>query len=189
MHVGSRPQGLVATRKLRSVVQLAKAAGVTQEELLSGAGLSADDLAKEDGYLPLTVWRDLWVTLRARTGDEALGLRAGQQIDRGYFGVIDYLVRSSPDMAAAMHIAVRHFRLANTEGSMELSKHDDEVCVIRRIRGDEGGLLPAQVAEFSLSAMVQLFRQACARSWRLTRVTFRHAEPHYAAEHRRFFQC
>lgn len=182
-------RGVVAARKLRAVVRIAEEAGVSRPDLLGAVGLGEDDLADVERLLPQRLWRDLWVEIVARCRDPAVGLRAAQRIDRGYFGVIDYVVRSCPTVAEAMKAAVRYFPLANTQGRLEIVARGELVAVERHLVGDEARFLPPQAAEFALAAMVQLFRDATSGAWRLERVTFRHVSPPHVAEHRRFFEC
>lgn len=181
--------GFVSNRKLRGVLRIAAERGISNATLLSALGLSDRDLADPDGWLPQRVWCEIWQEVVSRLGDPAVGLRAGCHVDRGYFGVIDYIVRSSENLGTALERAVRYFRLANTQGEIRIEREGSMVRVIRILVGDEAMVLPPQAAEFALAAMVQLFRDASATIWSLREVTFRHDEPPDAAEHRHVFGC
>lgn len=181
-------RGRVAVRKIRLVLDVAAGAGAPLSEVLARSGLSAEDVADPDAFLPQERWRDVWLAAVDVTRNPHLGLHAGMRIDRGYFGVIDYIVRSSATMGDAIAAASRFFRLANTEGRVTAERDGDLVRVERTIGGDEALLLPRQAAEFSLVVMRELFRHAARDPWTLVRADFR-APPTDDAEHRRILGC
>jgi AraC-like DNA-binding protein len=144
-------------------------------------------VADAERWLPQRAWRDLWAILVERSGDPAIALVAAQRVERGYFGVIDYAVRSSPNVSAAVAAAARLFRLANTQGAIAVSQEGELAVVERVLSGDEGQELPRQAAEYALASMVQTFRLAVAEPWRLTRVSFRYERPEHAGALEQFF--
>ena len=180
---------MVAARKVRAVLRVAEAHGVDPAPILRTLGVRAEELDDEERHLGQAVWGDVWRAVAEATGDPAIGIAAGQRIDRGYFGVLDYLVRSSADVGAALDAATRFFPLANTHGRLEVVREGGEVTVERHVLGDESGSLPPQVSEFALTAMVQLFRDATIDDWSLRRVTFRHRAPTNVSRHEAFFAC
>ena len=148
-----------------------------RESLLTSIGLSPQALDDPEAWLPQTAWKLVWQEVVAWTGDPALALKAAARIDRGYFGVIDYVARSSPDLGAAIHTAARYFRLANTQGHLLLEHTPQGLRVSRHLSGDEGLLLPRQAAEFALATMLRVFRGACAEPFSLASVSFRYPAP------------
>lgn len=182
-------RGLVSARKLRSIVALTERAGIPRSTLLAAVGINPADLDREEHWLPLGVWRDLWIEAVSRTGDPTLGLRAARQTDRGYFGVLDYVIRSSPNIGAAMRVATRYFRLANSQGELRIVDRGVTLVIERHIHGDEALLIPRQAAEFALAAMVHTFRRAAAAPWQPTAVRFRYPAVDYAPQLEAHFEC
>lgn len=182
-----RLAGRVATRKVRVVLAIGAELGVPRAELLVAARLSERDLQEEEGWVPQAAWGAVWDALADRVGDPAVALKAAAHIDRGYFGVIDYGVRSCPTVREAVPLAARYFRLANTWGRVEVEDLDGGLRVSRHILGDEGMQLPRQAAEFALTAMVRLFRLATAGPFPLAGVSFRHPAPADDASFRAYF--
>ncbi len=180
---------MVLARKLASVVEVAVGAGVSREDLLDSVGLTDADLADPERWLEQSVWRDLWLEVVRRTDNTAIGLEAGARAGGGYFGVLDYVVCSSETLGQAIEATTRYFRLANTYGEIEVGREGELLRVVRRISGDESGMLPPQVAEFSLAAMVSRFRSASATSWSLARADFRHKAPPHESDLRAYFAC
>lgn len=182
-------RGTVSVRKIESILRVAERRGVARAELLARIGVQPSDLQDGEAQLGLGVWRDLWNVVVEVLDDPGVGLDAGRQIDRGYFGVIDYIVRSSATVGDALAQGGRFFPLANTQGRLRLVRTESSLVVERHLAGDESLVLPPQAAEFALAAMVQLFRDAAASPWSLERVTFRHAEPADPSSHRALFRC
>jgi AraC-like DNA-binding protein len=181
-------RGCVAARKILVVLAVAERAGLERAAVLQGIGLTSGALADPDAWIPQETWRAVWQLVVEQTGNEALGLEAAQQIDAGYFGVIDYAVRSCARVGEAIPVAARYFRLANTWGRIEVEQTTEVVRVSRRILGDEALWLPRQAAEFALAVMVRLFRSA-ARSLPLSQVTLRYPPPRDETQHRALFAC
>lgn len=182
-------KGQVSARKIHVVVQVAQGAGMDRARLLSDCGLNPSDLSDPERWLPQSLWKALWEAVIAHTGDPALALKAAAAIDPGYFGVIDYVARSAPTLAAAIDSAARYFRLANTQGHLVVAPHPDGLRVSRHISGDEGLLLPRQAAEFALATMLRVFRSACAQDFSLTQVCFRYPPPQDLAPFTNTFGC
>jgi hypothetical protein len=179
----------VAARKLRVVVEVAVRAGLERGLLLQAVGLRADDLDDPESRWPMTVWRDLWLEVVARTGDEGVGLRAALAVDRGYFGVIDYAARSAGTVREAIGVASRYFRLANTWGRLEVVQQPETWRIERRIAGDEAMMLPRQAAEFALATMLRLFRLAVRGPFTPSEVWLRYPAPADLSLHHEVFGC
>lgn len=171
------------------MLRLAEAQGVEAGPILQRLGVRAADLEDDEHHLSQVVWGNVWRAVAEALHDDAIGIAAGQRIDRGYFGVLDYLVRSSANVGAALEAAARFFPLANTHGRLEVARRGPAVIVERHVLGDESGSLPPQVSEFALTAMVQLFRDATTETWSLQGVSFRHRAPQDTSRHEAFFAC
>ena len=187
--MGSRVRGRVNARKIRSVLQVGASVGLDVTGWMALHGLSDEVLSEPDGLLPQTLWRDAWTAVVAHSGNAAVGLRAAASIPRGYYGVIDYVIRSQPTLGEGVRAAVRYFPLANTTGVIELRRSGSQVVASRLIRGDEQGQLPLQAAEFALLSMVRTLKLAVAQPWSPTEVRFRHARTEHAHETERHFGC
>lgn len=157
--------------------------------LLGRLGLSPRSLENPESWLPQSVWKAVWEDVIAWTGQPALALKAAAGIDRGYFGVIDYVARSCPNMDAAITSAARYFRLANTQGHLRLERLPDGLRISRHLLGDEGLYLPRQAAEFALATMLRVFRGACAQPFELDGVSFRYPPPEDIEPFQQAFAC
>jgi AraC-like DNA-binding protein len=68
-------------------------------------GLSLDD------RLPVATAYALLDDVITRTGDLAIGLKAGRGIDYGSWGAFEYAIRSASTVSAALEVATRYMRL------------------------------------------------------------------------------
>jgi len=64
-------------------------------QLLSEAGIHPSDLARPETRLPHRLLLELLEALVSRTGDEAVGLRAGASVEPGDFDTFEHAARSS----------------------------------------------------------------------------------------------
>ena len=186
---GATVHGRVNTRKVRSVLQIGASMGFDVPAWMHTYGLLEAELNDPDGLLKQDLWRDAWTSLVAHTGNEALGLLAASNIPRGYYGVIDYVIRSQATLGEGVRAAVRYFPLANTNGRIALRSEAGCIVASRHIVGDELGVLPLQAAEFALLSMVRTLRLAVSQPWSPTEIRFRHGPTHHAVETGRYFGC
>jgi AraC-like DNA-binding protein len=178
-------EGLVSTRKLLPILTYAEAVGIDRRTLASRIGLGE----QTGDWFSQETWGRLWRELVDLSGDPDIGLKAADKLERGYYGAIDYAVRSCPNVEAAIQRAARYFRLANSEGAILIEQQGRWVSVERRIHGDEGLKLPRQAAEFALASMVRTFRLATKRPFELRAVELRHPAPRSTRVFRQVFGC
>ncbi len=152
-------QGLVSVRVVRGSLAGMAAAGQDVEGLIADLGVEPGQLEDVDGYLPERVWRDLWIELERRTGDGCAGIHAAEHVEWGHFDVVDYAIAASGDLASALRLFTRYFRILNTATDFVLAETDDGLRVERWMTGDEALSMP------------------------------RHAAPAQADEYRRLFAC
>ena len=182
-------RGLVSVRVIRGSLAGMAAAGQDVAKLLAELGLDPAQLEDMDGYLPERVWRDLWIEVERRTGDGCAGIHAAEHIEWGHFDVVDYAIASAGDLASALRLFGRYFRILNSVSEYVLFETADGLRVERWMAGDETLVMPRHAAEFSLACTVLRMRQVSARDWVPAVVTLRHPPPSDAHEYRRLFGC
>jgi len=182
-------QGLVSVRVVRGSLAAMAAAGQDVAGLVADLGLEPRQLQEVDGYLPERVWRDLWIEVERRTGDGCAGIHAAEHVEWGHFDVVDYAIAASGDLASALRLFTRYFRILNTATEFVLTETTDGLRVERWMAGDEALSMPRHAAEFSLACTVLRFRQVSARNWVPALVTLRHRAPSEVDEYRRLFAC
>jgi AraC-like DNA-binding protein len=117
-----------------------------------------------------------------------VGIEAARSLDRGAFAVIEYLMRTSPDLSHALDQLVRYERLLGS--SPIFTREGDSVVQLRRVRDYEpDDVVEAAIAEFSLGSVVVIGGSATANPWHPTLVRFKHPAPGDVSAHERLFAC
>jgi AraC-like DNA-binding protein len=173
--------------------------GLTPQQCLAGTGLTAHALADAttfvEGGQELGVVRNLIECLGDPPG---LGADAGARATIGTLGIWGFAVLTSPNLAAALDIAMRFIRLSTVLTRIErrpgrretaIVFHDDELpidvrdAVVERdlavlvplIRGLLGRLPPARLETRFVGTRADAIEQLLDRQWRLARGHPEHA--------------
>ena len=158
------------------IVQVAAARGVNAQRLMAESGFVPAWAADPDARMPLAVEEQLWDRAAELTGDPLFGLHAATAIRPGAFGVLDYAVRTAPDLRAALQRLARYNRLVHDLASFELFAAGQAVRIEHRFGG--AGARPCrQAAEFTLASLVVVASQIGGRPVQALAVEFAHAQP------------
>lgn len=155
------------------IIQVAGARGVDAQRLMAETGFEASWLGDAEARMPLAVEERLWDRAAELTGDPLFGLHAAAAIRPGAFDVLDYAVRTAPDLRSALQRLARYNRLVHDLATFELIPESTAVRVEHRFGGT-----PArpcrQAAEFTLASLVVVASQMSARTVRALAVEFAH---------------
>ncbi|MBX3601839.1 MAG: AraC family transcriptional regulator [Rubrivivax sp.] len=163
------------------VIDVASARGVELQRLMAEAGFDPAWLDDPEARMPLPVEEALWNRAAALSGDPLFGLHAAATVRPGAFDVLDYAVRTAPDLRSALQRLARYNRLVHDLASFALVEDGDRVRVEHRFEG--GGLRPCrQASEFTLAALVVVARQISGAPLRLLAVEWAHAAPDGVAD-------
>jgi len=179
-----RPQ--VAARIAAFALQAATARGADATRLMALVGLDPAALADPDARLPLAREHRLWDGAAELTGDPHFGLHAAELIRPGAFDVLDYAVRTAPDLRAALERLARYNRLLHDSASFHLSPVTGGLRIEHRLDLPEGSA-SRQVVEFTLASLVVVAAQLGAQPVAAQAVTFRHGAPGPLEDYRRVF--
>ena len=173
----------------RGLVKVAMARGADPGELCARAGLSPDQLQDQDNRIAISNYIALFRVAKALTGDEAIALHYGEEVDLSELSIAGLIMNAAETMNDAFVQMNRFGRLAiEYEGGGERF----------RMASDKRGVwLVDQRADpnsFPELTEVTFARQTCAPRRFLPRqhvqeVHVTHAEPAYRAEYERIFQC
>jgi len=154
--------------------------------VLREAGLGRIDLADPEGRLPEPLVMELARTSLAKTGDRALGLHAGERVEAGDFGVMEYAARSCANLGQALRCCSRYMRLLDEGSHASVVEHGDTAAWVLR---PLGMAREPVVNDFSIVAAMRI-------GWRLTgvraaptEVHFVHREPTDELQYARIFGC
>lgn len=155
------------------IVQVAGARGVDVQRLMADAGCDPAWLGDAEARMPLAVEERLWNCAAELTGDPLFGLHAAAAIRPGAFDVLDYAVRTAPDLRTALQRLARYNRLVHDLATFEGVLAGDAVRIEHRF--DEAGARPCrQAAEFTLASLVVVASQIGGQPVHALAVEFAH---------------
>ncbi|MEB2324957.1 MAG: AraC family transcriptional regulator, partial [Sorangiineae bacterium] len=163
--------------------------GVSEQEVLVDTGVTSAALRDARSSIPVPAWARVWERAVELTREPALGVLAAEELEPGYFGVVEYSARACATLGEALPMVRRYYRLANGWARLELTRRPASLELSRSVLGDELGALPPQTAEFAIAAFVRALRRAVAEPVQIVRVRFRHRAPPSTRQHERFFDC
>lgn len=177
----------------RGLFELAVSKGAERAALAAAAGVEPATLEDQDARLPFATYVTIMRAGKVLSGDVALGLHYGEQVDIAEVSIVGLLGQASRTPIEAFRQLNRYVPLIV---ETELGEAD-----LRFSMTAEGGSLwlvdnrrnPNDFHELSESAFAQLVcgrrRATPGAAPRLTSVRFTHADPGYAAEYERIFQA
>lgn len=155
-------------------------------KLIAATGFDPDAFADPDARIPLALENRLWDSAAALANDADFGLHAAQTIRPGAFDVLDYAVRTAPDLRAALNRIVRYNRLVHDLAEFTVTEQAERICITHRF--NTAGVQPGRHAsEFTLASLLVIGTQLAGQALRPLAVSFPHARPGRTAEHRRIF--
>ena len=165
---------MVSARMGALIVQRARALGVEPLQLTSGTGFEEAWLNDVEARMPLVIEELLWTRAAELTRRPSFGLYAASQIRPGEFDVLDYAVRTAPDLRTALQRLARYNRLLHDLAVFEITPMGETTRITHRF--DIVGARPCpQAAEFTLASLVVVASQLCGEPVRALNVDFTHA--------------
>lgn len=164
----------VSARMGALVIHRASLLGVEPALLVSGTGFDAQWLNDPEACMPLAVEELLWARAAHLTHKPSFGLFAAGLIRPGEFDVLDYAVRTAPDLRTALQRLARYNRLLHDLATFEIIPMGETTRIEHRF--DVAGLQPCpQAAEFTLASLVVVASQLCGKPVQALGVDFVHA--------------
>jgi AraC-like DNA-binding protein len=154
-------------------------------EVLAEVGISAADIANPDLRIPHRILLKLLDISIQRSGDPSLGLHAGEFVEPGDFGPMQYAARNCRDYRTAVEINIRYIRLLDDTVNVSLTE-EGEHAVFRISVGPT--LAHPGVNDFVVAAALSISRQYLGMTEPPTEVRVQHAEATNVAEYERLFQ-
>lgn len=190
--VGSRralSEPTVGAGFARGLLQLAISKGVDKAALLAQSGVTEAELDDQDARIPVRRYVALMRAAKALTGDGALGLHYGEQVDIAEVSILGLIGQASETALEAFQQLNRYVRL--------IVETDNEAGGDRFGMVFEGGGLwmvdnrldPNDFPELTESAFAQLIcgPRRLDPTYRVKAVHVTHARPAHAAEYERVF--
>ncbi|WP_428265037.1 AraC family transcriptional regulator [Haliangium sp.] len=159
---------------------------------LAEHGVDVEAMLREQEFTPgaermsLAQASTLWSMAVSRSGSAAIGVEAAQTVRDGDYGVLEYAVRASSTLRAALERVARLHLLLNDHVRVVLRDSGDETAMSYDCRGLEQ-VMGAPYVEFVVTGWVQAATRLIGRAPPLRAVCFAHAAPADTRRHRAVF--
>ena len=171
---------------VRHTFRYAEAAGLNTERLFEEAGLPPASASSPEQRLPLRDQTRLLNAVAEALGDPQLGFHLALDFDLREWGSIYYVLASAPTLREALASEARTASPFE-EGFRAIPRTDTGIGLGFQFAGVENRL-DRQLAEFTVTAHLRLFRHLTRRELVPDRVTFIHRQERDIEEIERFFR-
>jgi AraC-like DNA-binding protein len=148
-----------------------------------GALIEDLDASDPDTRIPATVAHKFLSGFVERTGEPALGLRAGCAVSLGDGGALDYAMSSAASVQDALAVAARYWPLVNDALKVRLEVDGGRAC----LRLDSEVILPPAAEDFLVSAFFKNHIRSLPCEAAEMEVWFVHPAPKNTVEYERSF--
>lgn len=176
----------VASSYVSMILEFASLLGMSTGTLLQDVGIDGDQLSDSDYRVTARQYDDLFGRIADLTGFANFGLRCGQLIRPGHYGVVGYVVMNCHTFGEVLRQAERYQRLVGDVGHSMARQVGEtvELCWLPNITP-----VHPQLVEQHVTAIVSY-------AWWITQsrnpplsIHFSHPAPASIDEHERFFGC
>ena len=154
--------------------------------LLERVGLSARDLDDRRHHVSSAAQSTFLEYAAETSGDSAFGLHLAEQANPREAGLLFYVASAGKNVAEALVLFERYFRVVNEAVRLKLVKAAGNVAVEVNFIGLSRPRVRQNV-EFGIAVILKALRETAGRRIRPIRVTFAHARNSYLREFERFY--
>jgi AraC-like DNA-binding protein len=171
-----------SVRYLGALFDYLRLRGISEAALLGGAAVPQGDDARISEHDAAALFN----RAAALTGDDALGLHAGEHIRPGHYGALGYVAMACSTLGEALLCQQRYQRLVLDIGPPQLSLEKDAVVISWQTDPDP---LYRQLAEFNFAGLLSFIRWITGQPLVPLRLDFIYAAPVSVTEHQRVLGC
>jgi AraC-like DNA-binding protein len=182
----------VSVTIVRHFLDLTAWQGLATAPIMAAVGLSAESLNDRDGWLPVAMGKSMVHAALAMSKDQMFYLKISQLTFLSGYGIIGYLLQSSPTLKDAIQALSRYERLITNIFSTTIEHQPGRVLWHFDCRSDDA-VLVRQMTEFHVGCgYLFMLMVKEKRSKIVTAVHFQHAPPDnidYVEEYGKIFRC
>jgi AraC-like DNA-binding protein len=160
--------------------------GVSREELLRAAQISAASLSGPDARIPLSAQARLWSEAVRLTGDESLGVRIGGSLSPGRLGILEPIILGSATVADALERFIRLERLS-ADGVVTTLRFTERDAIVSHGPRTPGNICSPHGIEVTFAAVLSIARSSTSQAFVPRAVRLKRAAPRDLTEHERVF--
>jgi AraC-like DNA-binding protein len=144
------------------------------------------DLKDPDIRVPEASVETAWRLAMTMTGNAGIGVHLAESLPRGALDLVEYAFRSSASLGAGLERLARYGRVLSDRVAARMEARGEGLLLLVRDTGATA-LQPGR-AEFALAVALKFARESVGADITPLQVSFAHAAPEDASEHRRFFR-
>jgi AraC-like DNA-binding protein len=161
--------------------------GIDSDEVLTEAGIDPALFADPDNLITYAARDRLFKECVSRTGCQHFGLLVGQRMDLNALGLVGLLMRTSPDVRAALQVLVNLLHL-HSQGAVMVLRIDDDVAMLTYDAFDSGLEATDQTGSGAVAMMLNVMRTLCGPEFQPVEASFAHRRPADINVFRKFFK-
>jgi len=113
----------------------ASAGDAQADALIREHDLSPTVETELEAVLPLSAMHAFYDAAERASGDPFLGIHIAAQLERGAFGIVEFLWRSASTLREALDQVIRYVSLLNEIVTVSIEEHDGEARIEQRVDG------------------------------------------------------
>lgn len=156
---------------MRVVLECAGAEGVERDELLAAGGVDPRQVLARDARVPTAAYLETFAAAVRRSRDPAFGCVVARAIDAAAFGLLGFVLASSPTLRDAILRLSRYSRLLCDELHIAVVDDGPEVAIVYAMA--EEPQVPA-LFEMAFTHLISTARKGTRGAFVPLRVVFRH---------------
>ena len=176
----------VSTGAARALLAYLPRQGHAREKVLERAGIETR-LPSEGERLPREANQRLWKVAVELADREALGLEVAMVADRGAFGLVEYLTRTTGTLADCLALLESYGRLTHDAVRFTSGAREDALIFTHGTR--DGVAQQPEAVDFVAAVLVGVARQLAGLDFGLRAIALARPTPRDPTTWRRFFRC
>jgi AraC-like DNA-binding protein len=161
--------------------------GIDSNEVLISAGVEPALFADPDNLITYAARDRLFRECVSRTGCQHFGLLVGQRMNLNALGLVGLLMRTSPDVGAALKVLVNLLHL-HSQGAVMALRIDEDVAMLTYDAFEPGLEATDQTGSGAVAMMLNVMRTLCGPGFRPAEASFAHRRPADINAFRKFFK-
>jgi AraC-like DNA-binding protein len=161
--------------------------GVDPDEVLIAAGIDPDALKDPDNLIAYAARGILIKHCMERTGCQHIGLLIGQQMDMPALGLVGLLMKSMPNVGAALKSLETHFYV-HSPGAVPILSVDGDLAWVTYDIVVEGVEARDQIGDGAVAMILNVMRSLCGPRFQALEASFVHRRPADIKPFREFFR-
>ena len=173
---------------LTNLPSLIRELGHEPDPIFESTGFKTAHFLSPDTELSYLAASKMLARCVAVTGCEHLGLLLGEKVDPSLLGIPGFMLRTAPDVGAALRALVRHLELHDRGASASLITHDRLTSLSYEIRisGVEAVMV---IYDLSLVIICKIMQNICGNNWKPVEVLMSRPPPQNINHYRRAFDA